>query len=93
MDCGGGGISGGCRLLQVIFSVQTCRFVKLSVCTFIVVVHYYMCMEGLAFRRSWGWRCNLRPGSRGLDESPLLYTSLVSTPPAFEKIVAARGGE
>jgi len=50
-------------------------------------------MEGLAFRRSWGWRCNLRPASRGLDESPLLYELLVSTPPAFTKNQASGGGE
>ena len=50
-------------------------------------------MEGLAFRRSWEWRCNLRPASRGLDEYPLLYTSLDSTPPAFTKNRASGGGE
>jgi len=32
VDCGGGGTSGGCRLLQVLFWVLTCRFVKKSVC-------------------------------------------------------------
>jgi len=40
---------------------------------------------GLTLGHSWGWRCNLRPASRGLDEYPLLYTPIASTPPAFER--------
>jgi len=33
VDCGGGGISGGCRLLQVLLSVLTCRLEKICTCT------------------------------------------------------------
>ena len=34
MECGGGGISGGCRLLQVFFSVLTCRLFVNCVCVY-----------------------------------------------------------
>jgi len=42
-------------------------------------------MRGLAFKRGWGWRCNLRPASRVLDEFPICCTPMILTPPAFER--------
>jgi len=34
VECGGGGTSGGCRLLQVFFYVLTCRYFSNCVCVY-----------------------------------------------------------
>ena len=53
MDCGGGGTSGGCRLLQVLFSVLTCRFVQNGVCIILNIYFLYTkCMRGLTITRT-----------------------------------------
>ena len=38
VDCGGGGTSGGCRLLQVLLWVLTCRLLSICVCVYVLVL-------------------------------------------------------
>ena len=38
VESGGGGISGGCRLLQVFLSVLTCRLLSICVCVYVLVL-------------------------------------------------------
>ena len=38
VESGGGGISGGCRLLQVLLWVLTCRLLSICVCVYVLVL-------------------------------------------------------
>jgi hypothetical protein len=50
-------------------------------------------MVGLAFRRSWVFLDPEIRASRVLDEFPICYTPIISTPPALPKNQASGGGE
>ena len=87
MDCGGGGISGGCRFTTGYFSVLTCRRNQI-VCVYIntcsnAVLH--MQEGGLIFSNKIEFHTNFNPVSisAGLMYNPGALGSL--TPPAFQR--------
>jgi len=93
VECGGGGISGGCRFTTGYYSVQTCRLIQI-VCVYINtcrtdVLHG----RGLMFSNKIEFHTNFNPLS---SSARLMYNSAPMkwlTPPALPKNQASGGGE